>query len=146
MEPFSSAQLSQMWLCRSLMLLDLACQIQRSSSTALFLLSVIGLAVSAVRLICRKRFGVGTDESVLLLISFLTAAALFGIGLLYSFSIAWFAEFVWLQNGMQDWMLNFYNVGLIPLLSLFYLTGLSLLARNLFSVLRSARRPGRRSA
>lgn len=97
---------------------------------ALFLLSVIGFAVSAVRLICRKRFGVGTDDSILLLISVLAMAALFGIGLLYSFSMAWFAEFVWLQTGKQDSWLNYYNVGLIPLLSLFYLLGLSLLARN----------------
>lgn len=112
---------------------------------ALFILAVIGLAVSLVRLLRRKRSGMADKEALLLLVSVFALAALFGIGCMYSFSIAWFAEFVWLQNEMQDSMLSFYNVGLVPLLSLFYLTGLSLLLRNLSSRFHSARRSGRLS-
>ena len=112
---------------------------------ALFILAFIGLAISVIRLIRRRRSGMEDNESLMLFVSAFALAALFGIGLMYSFSIAWFAEFVWLQNEMTDWMLNFYNVGLVPLLSLFYLTGLSLLVKNLFSWFHSVRRSGRRT-
>ncbi len=112
----------------------------------LFILALIGLAVSLIRLLRRKRSGMEAKESLMLLVSVFSLAALFGIGFMYSFSIAWFAEFVWLQNEMQDSMLSFYSVGLVPLLSLFYLTGLSLLFRNLSSRLHFVRRSGRRAS
>ncbi len=97
---------------------------------ALFLLAAAGLLVSTVRLVRKPKTPAEKRDAGLLSACVLAMSALFCIGFLYSFSIAWFAEFVWLSAEKSDWILNFYSPGLVPLLTLFYLLGFALLLRN----------------
>ncbi|WP_066687082.1 hypothetical protein [Christensenella intestinihominis] len=105
----------------------------------LLVLAAIGFVTAIIRLIRRKKNKMKKTDCNLLLGSVLTMFVLFGIGFMYAFSIAWFSEFVWLRAGMDDWILKFYSIGLVPLLSLFYLFGLSLFTKNLAQVITTRR-------
>ena len=103
-------------------------------------IAAAGFIMAVVRLARKKKNHLGKQDFSIGLGSVLTMFAIFGIAFMYAFAIAWFSEFVWIRDGMADWILKFYGAGLVPLLSLFYCFGLCLFTRNFAQVLSSRKK------
>lgn len=97
----------------------------------MFGISVVAFFYISISQINRWRNKRAIDETKLSLCFIM--AVLFGVSLMYTLSIAWFAEFI--DESQRTLTLKFYSVGALPLLILFEIIGFYLFVSNIGSFL-----------